>query len=221
MPEESQLGRHNRSKLRAIPDQSLLHYSIFQKSMPAACGGVSTSATTFLASRSTTSTVPGCSPMPSTVKNANRLSSETTTPCTTLRLVGSRASSLALAASKMETEASRLLVARRSLPSDVTPRLYTPFPAAMRRTSFHSFVSTSTISLDLLQATNTRLPSFEGCAQVGLQVIAGILMGMVMPSRCSIFSCGNPEKPCSFPALMQKLRETFIFSASTSTKRSF
>ena len=37
--------------------------------------------------------------------------------------------------------------------ADVTPRLYTPFPAGIRRTSFHSLVSTSTISFDLLQAT--------------------------------------------------------------------
>ena len=54
--------------------------SIFQKSMPAACGPTSTVATVFNEARSITSTVPGSVPTPSTEMNAYRSSGEITAP---------------------------------------------------------------------------------------------------------------------------------------------
>src|SRR6267154_3528495 len=98
-------------------------YSTFQKSIPAACSGTSTVATVLRAGKSMISTVPGSDPIPSTVTKATRESGATTTPCTTFRLVFNRASSKPLAASKIEAEGSRLLVAIRYLPSGETPRL--------------------------------------------------------------------------------------------------
>jgi hypothetical protein len=44
--------------------------SVFQKSMPAACGPTSIVATVFIAAKSMTSTVPGSVPIPSTEMNA-------------------------------------------------------------------------------------------------------------------------------------------------------
>src|SRR5262249_39634786 len=64
----------------------------------------------------------------------------------------------------------RLLVATRSFPSRVSARLYTPSPAGIRRRIVHVSASISTMSLDLLQATNTVVPSMLGCAQVGEHV---------------------------------------------------
>src|SRR6516164_7364912 len=140
---------------------SLLPHSIFQKSIPAACGGVSMLAVLLFATKSITSTVPGSSPTPSTVTNAYRLCGDTVTPCTTLLFVGIFATSFALPVSKIETDASRLFVAISSLPSPVTPRLYTPFAAGILRATAQLPRSTSTISFDLLQATNTCLPSTD------------------------------------------------------------
>src|SRR5437660_2967471 len=46
----------------------------------------------------------------------------------------------------------------------------------MRRTRVQLTASISTISLDLLQATDTRVASVEGCAQVGWQVAADMFI---------------------------------------------
>src|SRR5438309_2421387 len=47
----------------------------------------------------------------------------------------------------------------------------------MRRVSFQVFAFTSTISLDLLQATKIEEPSAEGCAHVGEQEMSPGLGG--------------------------------------------
>src|SRR6187431_1466815 len=132
-------------------------------------------------------------------------------PCTTLRVVGMRASSLPLLASNTDTDASRLFVAIRRFPSLVVARLYTPGPAGSRRTSDHDFVSISTISLDLLHATQTRVPSRDGCAQVGEHDTSPGLGGSMPcpPMSCPACSAaprtgGAPVMPFSFPHVRKK-----------------
>src|SRR5216117_2511259 len=100
-----------------------------------------------------------------------------------------RASSFPLDASNTETDASRLFVAMSRVPSCVTPRLYTPGPAGKRFTILHALVSISTISLDLLHATHTRVLSRDGCAHVGEQDTSPGLGGS-MP--CPPMSCAAP-----------------------------
>src|SRR5580704_730129 len=134
-------------------------------------------------------------------------------PCTTFRFVGSRTNSFAVAISKIETDASRLFVATSSFPSDVTPRLYTPFPAGMRRTSDQFFVSTSTISLDLLHATKTRLSSTDGCAHVGEHVTDATFIFIPSCASPPLLFVGAPLAPNSLPALTRNVRDTFMFSA--------
>src|SRR6478752_3897054 len=92
-------------------------------SIPPAIWPTSALATRVNVLRSIISTVPGSEPMPSTEMNAYRSSPEMATPCTTLRCVGTRASSLPDAMSMMETDFPRLFVPTSSLPSRVTARL--------------------------------------------------------------------------------------------------
>src|SRR5262249_26961974 len=156
-------------------------------------------------------TVPGSAAIPSTEIKAYRSSGVTVAPCTIFRFVGIRASSLPEAKSITETDWSRRFVAISFASSFVSARLYTPGRAGMRRTSFQVLVSTSTISLDPLQATNTddRLP--EGCAHVGEQEISPGLGGSVpwpLAAAASWFvfdiCIGGPGIPASLPFVSTK-----------------
>src|ERR1700761_6400983 len=77
-----------------------------------------------------------------------------------------------------------------------------------------------------------RLASTLGCAHVGLHVIEDMFIpacGSVLADDWFTAGCAAalevsrgaiPSKPCSLPALTRNVRETFIRSASISTRRS-
>src|ERR1051325_10767153 len=105
------------------------------------------------------------------------------------------------------------------VPSWVRPRLYTPGAAGTRFTRLQALVSISTISLDLLHATHTRVLSRDGCAHVGEQDTSPGLGGSIpcpprscaappAPGLAAPRSGGEPVIPISFPLVRKKCRLT-------------
>src|SRR4029079_12467055 len=97
-----------------------------------------------------------------------------------------------------------------------------------RFTMLHAFVSISTISLDLLHATHTRVLSREGWAHVGEHDTSPGFGGS-MP--CPPISCvapavsfprsgGDPVIPISFPFVRKKWRLSLSVRSSISTSAS-
>jgi hypothetical protein len=84
----------------------------------------------------------------------------------------------------------------------------------MRRVVVHDVASTSTMSLDALQATKMRLPSADGCAHVGKQAPPpGFGASMRCPpdeSRPPWPDAGGPGIPCSDPFFSMKCRLTDV-----------
>src|ERR1041385_1778513 len=107
-----------------------------------------------------------------------------------------------------------------------------PGLAEMRRNNFQFSVLTSTISLDLLQATNTELPSRDGWAQVGEHEPspglggsipwppASFMTGMFMERCRSVVIIGAPSIPISLPFVKTKCLVTFSERVSISTSMS-
>src|ERR1041385_1778770 len=107
-----------------------------------------------------------------------------------------------------------------------------PGLAGMRRSNFQLSVLISTISLDLLQATNTDLPSRDGWAQVGEQESSpglgasipwppvSFMPGMFMDRCGSVVIIGAPSIPISLPFVKTKCLVTFSARVSISTSMS-
>src|SRR2546422_3090984 len=100
-----------------------------------------------------------------------------------------------------------------------------PGRAGMRRATDHFAASTSTISLDLLQATKIEEPLAEGWAQVGEHESSPCFGGSIpcppisvpfMPGILALAALvpGIPSLPISLPLVSRKCRETFKLCAS-------